>query len=111
MYRRLPNRNRKFNSGQAVPAANTHSAQENLKETAKELPHIPLPNEREGGRNPPTPKRTRGLGPFQNIFNRIRIDDLILIGLIFLFLDEGLEEVEDDFLLVILIYLFLSGRD
>lgn len=39
---------------------------------------------------------------------RIRIDDIILLGLIFILINEG---IQDEILLIVLVYLFLSGRE
>jgi len=67
---------------------------------------IPLPNERESRfEQPATSKFTGRLYNIVNYIRRhIKIEDIILIGLIILLLDES---IEDDLLLIILIYILL----
>jgi hypothetical protein len=79
--------------------------------TSGPLPHkdffgIPLPNEKETyhghiGENKKVPSLGRVL---EFIRGHIKIEELILIGLIILMLDES---IEDDLLLIILIYILL----
>lgn len=67
---------------------------------------IPLPNERES--YPGYVEEKRATPSLSGIFNYIRqhvkIEEIILIGLIILMLDES---IEDDLLLIILIYILL----
>ncbi len=67
---------------------------------------IPLPNEKEVQTS--TDKERRKNLSFSNIIryiqNHVKIEEIILIGLIVLILDESLE---DDLLLIILIYILL----
>lgn len=72
----------------------------------KDFLGIPLPNERESLPESPAEKRTvPTLAGFVNYLRRhIKIEDIILIGLIILMLDEA---IEDDLLLIILIYILL----
>lgn len=67
---------------------------------------IPLPNERESF--PGSPAEKRAVPSLSGIINYLRrhvkIEDIILIGLIILMLDEA---IEDDLLLIILIYILL----
>lgn len=72
---------------------------------AKDPVSIPMPNEKEyfpgilGG------LRIPGLPAVIDFFRgHIRLEELILIGLIILLLDES---IEDDFLLILLIYILL----
>ncbi len=67
---------------------------------------IPLPNERE-----PSSEYVSGSRAFSSISGivnyirrHVKIEDIILIGLIILMLDES---IEDDLLLIILIYILL----
>ncbi|MCX7710046.1 MAG: hypothetical protein N2484_09360 [Clostridia bacterium] len=108
MYRRVPFRRRRYVPSQALTAIVPQVIPEEPKKDLIQLKNIPLPNEVESREDTKVSARSN---PFSNIFKRIRIDDLILLGLVFLFLDEGRNEPEDDFLLVILLYLFLAGRD
>lgn len=107
MYRRLPSRYRRFIQNQPLEAEPQPPNEETGKKIV-ELKNIPLPNEAETSGNKST---ARFSNPFSNILSRIRIDDLILLGLVLLFIDEGRNEAEDDFLIVILLYLFLAGRN
>jgi hypothetical protein len=67
---------------------------------------IPLPNEREP--MPGNPVEKRSMPSLSGIINYLRrhvkIEDIILIGLIILMLDEA---IEDDLLLIFLIYILL----
>lgn len=70
---------------------------------------IPLPNEKEAEPDevrmkPKHRKKSSLLDLFQG---HIDMDEIILLGLIVVLLDEG---IEDDFLLVMLIFLLLTGR-
>ncbi len=47
------------------------------------------------------------LGGISSIFKRVKIDELILIGLIFLMIDE---KIEDDMLMITLLYILLAGK-
>ncbi|HEX9058787.1 MAG TPA: hypothetical protein VF941_01265 [Clostridia bacterium] len=75
---------------------------------------IPLPNEAETEPEVKASERGGISFPSLSFLKKIRIDDLILLGIIVLFLDEGRGdenrgEAEDDFLIIIILYLFLSG--
>lgn len=71
----------------------------------KEYENIPLPNEAEISPAPMFEDESlRNLKPF-NIFGKdFFIDDIILVGVIFLLLQD---QVNDEFLILILLYLFL----
>jgi hypothetical protein len=73
----------------------------------KETPEIPLPNESENVED--NLLDTRGhSSAFINIFNhKIFLDEIILLGLLFLLFEEG---VVDEFLVIILLYILLTGR-
>lgn len=68
--------------------------------------NIPMPNEREGFKHPLS--KGKGLPGVNSILDfikvHIRVEEIILIGLIILLLDES---IEDDFLLIILVYILL----
>jgi len=72
-----------------------------------ELEKIPMPNE-----NPiPSdsgPIRNHRPTFLNNFFRNIHADDIILLGLIFILIQENLE---DEFLIIVLIYLLVAGRD
>ncbi len=67
---------------------------------------IPLPNEKEAlpGHAAGKKKAPALAGILDFVRGHIRIEELILIGLIILMLDES---IEDDLLLIILIYILL----
>jgi hypothetical protein len=67
---------------------------------------IPLPNEKEADADPALQKRKPFAlaGVLDYVRTHIRIEDIILVGLIILMLDES---IEDDILLIILIYILL----
>ena len=79
---------------------------------ASDFPHqkdffgIPLPNERESDLGYVGEKRSLPSlsGIIDYIRQHVKIEEIILIGLIILMLDES---VEDDLLLIILIYILL----
>lgn len=106
-YRRSPFYSRRYPS--MVPSASASITAEEfpIPETSKEVETVPAPNSAE---EPPeeTPDIHRaGMPHFFNLLkDRIHLDDIILIGLIFLLLDEGMQ---DDFLLILLIYILLVG--
>jgi hypothetical protein len=74
----------------------------------KELESIPLPTEDIGHSDETINTDKKRNFSFLNMINHIPIEEVILIGLIFLLLDETLE---DDFLLIILVYILLTGID
>ena len=102
LYRNQPSTYRKYIRPKAGASLNA-----NKEDAIKDISDIPpLPNEKEDDSSPSESNRNLG---FIDIFkNRIFLDDIILVGLIFLLLHEG---VEDEFLLIILVYLLLAGRD
>lgn len=109
MSRRVPFQRRRYAPSQALTAIAPQPIQNDpKKDLIQPLRNIPLPNEVESQEDA---KSIRSSNPFSNLFEKIHIDDLILLGLVFLFIDEGRNEPEDDFLPVILLYLFLAGRD
>lgn len=72
-----------------------------------EIKKIPMPNENP---TPESSKHVRANKPmlFDNLIKNIHVDDLILLGLIFILLQEN---VEDEFLIIVLIYLLIVGKD
>lgn len=71
---------------------------------------FPLPNEKDFE----TMDRKAGVSVpgktsfLESIFNRIGMEEIILIGLILLLLEEG---IQDELLLIILFYILITGRD
>lgn len=70
---------------------------------------IPMPNENENSA-PVNPGQVRNHKPLSldSFIKNIHADDIILLGLIFILIQEKLE---DEFLIIVLIYLFVSGRN
>ncbi|WP_010245461.1 hypothetical protein [Acetivibrio cellulolyticus] len=78
------------------------------KELSKdEIENIPMPNENS---SPDDPEAVRNNKPkfIDNFIRNIHADDIILLGLIFILIQEKLE---DEFLIIVLIYLLVAGRD
>lgn len=104
-YRRPINSYKKYTSPVYSPNP-PYSMNSPSPEQYGDLSGIPLPNEREPGfEKPATPRFASRLSEIANYIRRhIKIEDIILIGLIILMLDES---IEDDLLLIILIYILL----
>lgn len=104
-YRKPLHNSRKFFSPFYSPTP-TYSMNSAGSLQNKDFLGIPLPNEKEtspeyAGEN----KRVPSLAEIiQYVRRHIRIEEIILIGLIILMLDES---IEDDLLLIILIYILL----
>ena len=115
-YRRiLPIRRRYFTPyfGVRRPSAPNHSAEpvnNSTKITNTPIPKIesiPLPNESPlENTNKNTTRQRHPLLSF--LPKQFGTDEIILLGLILLMLEE---KVEDEFLLIVLIYLFISGLE
>lgn len=75
-----------------------------------ELSRIPLPTDKDANIKPKTSslRPSAGFSDLREILRRIQIDDIILIGLIILL---ATDDDCDNFLLVLLIFIFLSGFD
>ncbi|MCX7747884.1 MAG: hypothetical protein N2645_13495 [Clostridia bacterium] len=100
LYRRMNQKPRKF-----LPPSDIDPISIPIKEIEK----IPLPTEDENTHLNQYEKNNR-FGKKSNsilevLKNRIHVEEIILIGLIFLILDE---RIEDEFLLIILVYLLLN---
>jgi hypothetical protein len=99
IYRRHP-----YFSMMSKPTGPVHDdAQDELKAIAG----IPLPNEAEIPYEKPDDekrkaKKTNILDFFKN---HIKVEDIILVGLIFLLIEEG---IEDELLLLVLVFLLLG---
>lgn len=103
LYKRHPTTNRKYVHAADGVNLNTDMGQE----IQEEIRQIPMPNEVDSLPPPPRKALDKHRPSFLDAFkNRIQLDDIILLGLLFLLLDESLE---DDLLLIILVYIFLTG--
>ena len=75
-----------------------------------ELSRIPLPTDKDANIRPKTSslRPSAGFSDLKELFRKIQLDDLILIGLIILLASD---DDCDNFLLILLIFIFLSGLD
>lgn len=75
-----------------------------------ELSRIPLPTDKHANIRPKTSslRPSAGFSDLKELFRKIQLDDLILIGLIILL---ATDDDCDNFLLILLIFIFLSGLD
>jgi hypothetical protein len=75
-----------------------------------ELSRIPLPTDKDANIRPKTSslRTSAGFSDLKELFRKIQLDDLILIGLIILL---ATDDDCDNFLLILLIFIFLSGLD
>jgi hypothetical protein len=71
--------------------------------------NIPLPNEyEETDRTPTGSKKESELNVLERFFGGIAVEEIILLGIIFILLVEG---IEDDLLLIALVFILISGRE
>ncbi|NLD49664.1 MAG: hypothetical protein GX660_21155 [Clostridiaceae bacterium] len=109
-YRRIPRIRRYYTSSsennKQYPGGNKGLEQE---KEIKDVLSIPLPNEKEKqeARDKTQSKVQR---PFflSSIIQNIGADEIIILALLFLLLEE---KIEDEFLLIVLIYLLFAGRE
>lgn len=104
-YRRPPQNTKKFLSPYSGIKQGNFSNTANAGHY-KDYISIPMPNEKETtdyfGNDR---KKALGFPAILNFFREhVKIEELILVGLIFLVLDES---IEDDFLLIILVYILI----
>lgn len=106
IYRKKPPTNIRFTYPGFKQKSNSNSKvyEESL---PLELKNIPLPNlDSESPCQNPGRKGHFGMNPLHFLQNNIGIEEIILLGAIFLLLEES---IEDEILLVILIYLLVAG--
>jgi len=102
IYRRQPSKNKR-----PLPSNADQEAELKKSGDIKPVLNIPLPNQAEDTEAALTDDRGHS-SSFINIFNhKIFLDEIILFGLIFVLFTEG---IEDEFLLIILLYILLVGR-
>jgi hypothetical protein len=83
------------------PFTNNDISTESIKVSAD----IPLPNNKENAQGSINQKRGMSPSSIINFFkNKITIEEIILIGVIFVLLEEG---IEDEFLLLMLVYILI----
>ncbi|HOV25123.1 MAG TPA: hypothetical protein PK566_02005 [Pseudobacteroides sp.] len=106
IYRKRPPTNIRFTYPGAAQNSN-YTPEYHEENLPQELKDIPLPN-----LNPESPchissrKWHKSASPLQILHNFIGIEEIILLGTIFLLIEES---IEDEILLIILIYLLLAG--
>ncbi|NSW91610.1 MAG: hypothetical protein HPY74_13215 [Firmicutes bacterium] len=119
LYRRYPLIHRKYmypGPRHVTKRSSSDIQEEKLKDDKKKAEEIPLPNELEHIPGPGSSSQTgpevinksreNSAFPFLNIFSRkIQFEEIVILGLIFLLLNE---EIRDDILLVVLIYILLT---
>lgn len=111
IYRKFPVLRKKYMYVNPAPAANS-AAMGQAESSFREIEKIPLPNEIENGINLPDQNnddvgitRNRNKPFLSSVFQNIQPDDIILLGLIFILYQEG---IDDEILLILLIYIFLT---
>ena len=109
IYRRNAFKPRKYTNFNSSQATYNDSITEYPKDNSVEnTSDIPLPNETEIP-EPPDMSEVRGkTNLFHFIKTKIHFEEIILIGLIILLIDEGITCLEDELLLVVLIFLLLT---
>ncbi len=75
---------------------------------AHELSNIPLPTEKEYNRHAAVSPFSGGLPDIRKLLHSIQLDDILLFGLILLI---ATDDDCDNFLLVLLIFIFIAGFD
>ncbi len=75
-----------------------------------ELSNIPLPTEKDTYKKPGamSPLFSSGLPDLKKMFKHIQLDDILLLGLIILI---ATDDDCDNFLLVLLAFIFIAGLD
>ncbi len=76
-----------------------HARYSNMKKIPQKEEKIPLPNKDE---EKATPQKERNNLPFLDIFNNIGIEEILIVGLIFILITEG---IEDQLLIILLLYI------
>lgn len=101
LYRRPPVKTRR----NMVPVRQSPQVKIAESDIIREIEEIPLPNENEKNqRLTVEADEARGAPPINILGRNIFLDDIIIFGLIFLLLQE---QIEDEFLLILLVYILL----
>lgn len=104
MYRRSPSRDRRYHPQE--PAAVVPSA--STLQVSDEVVHIPSPVEQETAmdRTAETRKGIElGIPVLDRLLRNVTLEEIIIVGLIFILLQE---HIEDEFLLLMLVYILLT---
>lgn len=111
LYKKYPYERKKYPNKAAAQRTSTSnvSGSSISINTPIETVEIPSPNKLESSSDSERFKHSPRLPSIIDFFkDRIKVDELILLGLIVLFLQEN---IQDDFLMIILIYILLAGRE
>jgi hypothetical protein len=109
MYRRFNQRPRRY--GYQNPAYQNDAANNQIAdiEPIKEIENIPLPNELESPSEFSSIFRGGGITSIVDFFKtRIHLEEIIIIGLIIILIGEGIDCLEDEFLLIALVYILIA---
>jgi hypothetical protein len=107
LYRRHPYINRQYMHNNVNVHAGDMLNPDVVGEPQRTVDDIPLPNEEP--LESPRRQSTRKNQPFSflNFFmERIGIEEILLLGLLFILLQEG---IDDEFLIIILLYVLITG--
>jgi len=108
IYRKRPPTNIRFTYPGAAQNS-TYAPEYHEESLSQELKDIPLPNlNSESPCQSSNRKWNKSTSPLQILHNSIGIEEIILLGTIFLLIEES---IEDEILLIILIYLLLAGLE
>lgn len=102
LYRRRQNSSRKH-----IPIDPDSEEEVKKPKPIKTSSNIPLPTEAEDITDQTFEDRSHSSLYIDIFKKRIFLDEIILVGLIFLLFEEG---IEDEFLLIILVYILMAGR-
>lgn len=90
-----------------IPDGNTSSGNDSFNTgSLKDMERIPLPNEEAILEHPANSRYISRPGFLNSLLSRIGLEEIIIIGLIFILLQEG---IEDDLLLIVLLFILLTG--
>ena len=105
-YRRNPQMFRRYLHSETTQKSGDTANIKYDADTPEKLQGIPMPNESEDAPGPDCSPPKVGRPSFLDfIKSRIHIEELILLGLIFLLFEEG---IDDDLFLILLIYILLA---
>ena len=111
LYKKYPYERRKYPNqvaAQRTSASDVSGSNISIN-THTETVEIPPPNKLESSSDADRFMHSSRSPSIIDFFkDRVKVDELILLGLIVLFLQEN---VEDDFLMIILVYILLTGRE
>jgi len=104
-YRRRPQLNRRYFHSE--PDSGTENLKNSYNVETSTLGSIPMPNESERApESVPDPRKAHKMPSILGFLKgHIHLEEIILLALIFLLLEEG---IDDEFLLILLIYILLG---